>query len=133
MDCARCRRALAFDMPTRTPRVSNGGASVKTSTALSPPPKPATSRPPPSKQYVTKRELSVVGNPSACFTAERRSPRKMPPIPVVTCPPASRQGLGPKPLGVRVTRIASGVPIGGELEYADGVTISRALDARRDM
>ena len=38
-----------------------------------------------------------------------------------------------KPLGVRVSRIASGVPIGGELEYADGVTISRALDARRDM
>lgn len=38
-----------------------------------------------------------------------------------------------KPLGVRVTRIASGVPIGGELEYADGVTISRALDARREM
>jgi recombination protein RecR len=38
-----------------------------------------------------------------------------------------------KPLGVRVTRIASGVPIGGELEYADGVTISRALEARREM
>ena len=38
-----------------------------------------------------------------------------------------------KPLGVRVTRIASGVPIGGELEYADGVTITRALDARREM
>ena len=38
-----------------------------------------------------------------------------------------------KPLGVRVTRIASGVPIGGELEYADGVTISRALEGRRDM
>jgi len=38
-----------------------------------------------------------------------------------------------KPLGVKVTRIASGVPIGGELEYADGVTISRALDARREM
>ena len=38
-----------------------------------------------------------------------------------------------KPLGIRVTRIASGVPIGGELEYADGVTISRALEARRDM
>lgn len=38
-----------------------------------------------------------------------------------------------KPLGVRVSRIASGVPIGGELEYADGVTISRALEARRDM
>ncbi len=38
-----------------------------------------------------------------------------------------------KPLGLRVTRIASGVPIGGELEYADGVTISRALEGRRDM
>ena len=38
-----------------------------------------------------------------------------------------------KPLGVKVSRIASGVPIGGELEYADGVTISRALEGRRDM
>lgn len=38
-----------------------------------------------------------------------------------------------KPLGVRVTRIASGLPIGGELEYADGVTISRALEVRREM
>ena len=38
-----------------------------------------------------------------------------------------------KPLGVRVSRIASGVPMGGELEYADGVTISRALEGRRDM
>jgi recombination protein RecR len=38
-----------------------------------------------------------------------------------------------KPLSVRVTRIASGLPIGGELEYADGVTISRALEVRREM
>jgi recombination protein RecR len=38
-----------------------------------------------------------------------------------------------KPLGVRVTRIASGVPIGGELEYADGVTLNRALESRRDV
>jgi recombination protein RecR len=38
-----------------------------------------------------------------------------------------------KPLGVKVTRIASGVPIGGELEYADGTTISRALESRREM
>jgi recombination protein RecR len=38
-----------------------------------------------------------------------------------------------KPLGVRVTRIASGVAVGGELEYADGVTISRALETRREM
>jgi recombination protein RecR len=38
-----------------------------------------------------------------------------------------------KPLGVRVTRIASGLAVGGELEYADGVTIARALEARREM
>jgi recombination protein RecR len=37
------------------------------------------------------------------------------------------------PLGVRVTRIASGLAVGGELEYADGVTITRALEARREM
>jgi recombination protein RecR len=35
--------------------------------------------------------------------------------------------------GVRVTRIALGLPVGGELEYADGVTIARALAARREM
>ena len=34
-----------------------------------------------------------------------------------------------RPLGVRVTRIASGLAVGGELEYADGVTITRALEA----
>jgi recombination protein RecR len=32
-----------------------------------------------------------------------------------------------------VTRIASGVPIGGDLEYADGVTLNRALDGRREI
>jgi recombination protein RecR len=38
-----------------------------------------------------------------------------------------------RPLGVRTTRIATGVPIGGELEYADQLTLSRAIDGRRDM
>ncbi len=38
-----------------------------------------------------------------------------------------------KPLGLRVTRIASGLPIGGELEYADGITIARALEVRREI
>ena len=38
-----------------------------------------------------------------------------------------------KPTGVRVTRIARGLPVGGDLEYADGVTIAQALLARRDM
>ncbi len=35
-----------------------------------------------------------------------------------------------KPLGVRVTRIARGLPVGGDLEYADEVTLSRALEGR---
>jgi recombination protein RecR len=35
--------------------------------------------------------------------------------------------------GVRVTRIALGLPVGGDLEYADGVTIAQALSARREM
>jgi recombination protein RecR len=38
-----------------------------------------------------------------------------------------------KPMGLRVTRIASGVPIGGELEYVDQVTLSRALEGRREI
>ena len=38
-----------------------------------------------------------------------------------------------KPTGVRVTRIARGLPVGGDLEYADAVTIAQALAARRDM
>lgn len=37
------------------------------------------------------------------------------------------------PLGVRVTRIASGVPIGADLEYADQVTLARALSGRREL
>jgi len=38
-----------------------------------------------------------------------------------------------RPTGVRVTRIARGLPVGGDLEYADGVTIAQALAARREM
>lgn len=37
------------------------------------------------------------------------------------------------PLGVRVTRLAYGVPVGADLEYADEVTLLRALDGRRDI
>ena len=37
------------------------------------------------------------------------------------------------PRGIKVTRIASGVPIGGELEYIDEVTLSRALDGRVEL
>ncbi len=37
------------------------------------------------------------------------------------------------PLGIRVTRIARGLPVGGDLEYADGVTIAEALQHRREL
>jgi recombination protein RecR len=38
-----------------------------------------------------------------------------------------------KPLGLRVTRIAMGVPVGSDLEYADEVTMSKALEGRREV
>jgi len=38
-----------------------------------------------------------------------------------------------KPMGLKVTRIASGLPVGGDLEYADEVTLSRALEGRREV
>ena len=38
-----------------------------------------------------------------------------------------------KPLGVKVTRIAQGVPMGGDLEYADQVTLARAMSGRREL
>lgn len=38
-----------------------------------------------------------------------------------------------QPLGVRVTRLARGLPVGGDLEYADSVTLGRALQGRREM
>src|SRR5436190_6357503 len=38
-----------------------------------------------------------------------------------------------RPLAVRITRIARGLPVGGDLEYADQVTLSKALEGRREM
>jgi recombination protein RecR len=38
-----------------------------------------------------------------------------------------------KPLGVRVTRIAMGIPVGSDLEYADDLTMSRAMEGRREV
>ena len=35
--------------------------------------------------------------------------------------------------GVRITRLARGLPVGGDLEYIDGVTLSHALDARQEV
>ncbi len=38
-----------------------------------------------------------------------------------------------KPLGVRVTRIGVGIPVGADLEYADEVTMMKAMEGRRDL
>ncbi len=38
-----------------------------------------------------------------------------------------------KPTGIKVTRIAHGLPVGGDLEYADEVTLSRAIEGRREL
>ena len=38
-----------------------------------------------------------------------------------------------KPLGVKVTRIAMGIPVGSDLEFADEVTMSKSLENRREM
>ena len=38
-----------------------------------------------------------------------------------------------QPLGLKVTRIASGLPVGGDLEYADELTLGRALEGRREL
>ena len=38
-----------------------------------------------------------------------------------------------KPLGVRVTRIARGLPMGGDVEYTDAITLSKSLEGRREM
>ena len=38
-----------------------------------------------------------------------------------------------KPLGVKVTRLAYGIPVGGNLEYADEVTLYRALEGRMEL
>jgi recombination protein RecR len=38
-----------------------------------------------------------------------------------------------KPLGIKVTRIAHGIPVGGDLEYADEVTLTKALEGRREI
>lgn len=38
-----------------------------------------------------------------------------------------------KPIGIRITRIAHGIPVGGDLEYADEVTLAKALEGRREL
>ena len=45
----------------------------------------------------------------------------------------SRLMGGEEPLGIKVTRIAHGIPVGGDLEYTDEITLTKALEGRREM
>ncbi len=38
-----------------------------------------------------------------------------------------------RPVGVKVTRIAYGIPMGGEIEYSDGMTLTKAIEGRREI
>ena len=38
-----------------------------------------------------------------------------------------------KPMGIKVTRLAYGIPVGGDLEYADQITLARALEGRNEL
>ena len=60
---------------------------------------------------------------------------------LILCPNPNIEGEAPamylarqlQPLGIKVTRIASGLPVGGDLEYADELTLGRALEGRREL
>lgn len=70
---------------------------------------------------------------------ERLSKNKVEEVIVATNPTAEGEATALylakllKPLGVRVTRLAMGIPIGGELEYSDAATLQHALDGRREL
>ena len=73
--------------------------------------------PAPADQYTAGvREIIVATNPSVEGEATAVYLQKL---------------IGP--LGIRVTRLARGLPVGGDLEYADGVTIAEALHGRREL
>ena len=77
------------------------------------------------------------GNPAPDAAAEKRSRCKE--ILLATNPNLEGDATAMyiarlvKPLGVRVTRLAHGLPVGGDLEYADDITLSRALAGRSDL
>lgn len=90
-------------------RIGNGGG-----TNIAP---PRVAEPAPLDQYTAGvREIIVATNPSVEGEATAVYLQKL---------------IGP--LGIRVTRLARGLPVGGDLEYADGVTIAEALSGRREL
>ena len=88
-------------------RLQNGGTNIAYRVA----------EPTPVDQYTGGvREIIVATNPSVEGEATAVYLQKL---------------IGP--LGIRVTRLARGLPVGGDLEYADGVTIAEALSGRREL
>ena len=60
--------------------------------------------------------------------------RRLPPIPTLEGETtAAYLARLIKPLGIKVTRLASGLPVGGDLEFADEVTLGRAIESRRTL
>ncbi len=72
------------------------------------------------------RAAGAASTPRAC----RRSSSAPTPTSRARPPPCTSAGCS-RPLGLKVTRIASGLPVGGDLEYADELTLGRALEGRR--
>ena len=80
----------------------------------------------------------VAANPTTASSVESTYD---PSAPTATPVPASPEGEATamyisrllKPLGIRVTRLAYGIPVGGDLEYADEVTLSRAIEGRQEL
>ena len=100
-----------LNIGTLIARLGNGMADGGTNIAI------RVAEPAPADQYTGGvREVIVATNPSVEGEATAVYLQRL---------------IGP--LGVRVTRLARGLPVGGDLEYADGVTIAEALSGRREL
>ena len=87
--------------------------------------------------YTVNRFLDVVGEVATGFTIQTADVNSFELSPRggvrLHLTPRDMQRRPLKPLGVRVTRIAMGIPVGSDLEYADEVTMTRAMEGRRDL
>ena len=85
------------------------------------------------------KELLARLHPACADSPSRRADAEIEEIIVATDPTVEGEATALylsrllKPLGIRLSRIAQGVPMGGDLEYADQVTLARALSGRRDL
>lgn len=85
--------------------------------------------------------LNAVGPDNLCITQliSRLSDDKVKEIIMATNPTVEGEATAIyisrliKPMGIKVTRLAYGIPVGGDLEYADEVTLTRAMEGRREL